>query len=137
MPDCTADATWHGSLIDGDGDVTLGSDVWGGTYATPEAADATNPEELLAASHASCFAMTAAFLLDESGYEVEAVDAEATVTLRQTEDGFDIPAIELDVRGEVPDATPSEFDAVVSQAEAACPVSKALAGTDISVRTSF
>lgn len=137
MPDCTADATWHGSVIDGSGDVSVGSDVWSGSYAPPEVDGATNPEELLAAGHASCFAMTAAYLLNGSGYDVETVDADATVTLEQTEQGFGIPRIELTVSGEVPDATAEEFDSIVEQAETACPVSKALTGTEIEVTTAF
>ncbi|PSQ19064.1 OsmC family peroxiredoxin [Halobacteriales archaeon QS_8_69_26] len=137
MPDCTADATWHGPVMDGDGDVSPGSGVWSGTYATPETADATDPEELLAASHASCFAMTAAYLLDQSGYDVVDVDASATVTLERTEAGFEIPSVRIAVDGVVPDATAEEFAAVVERAEAACPVSTALAGTEIEVSTDF
>lgn len=133
MPECSADATWYGSLMNGDGDVSLGSGVWSGSYATPDANDATNPEELLAASHASCFAMTTAFLLDQSGYDVVDIDVEAAVTLEQTEDGFEIPTIALTVDGVVPDATDDEFATVVEQAEAACPVSKALDGIEIRV----
>lgn len=133
MPECMATATWYGSLMDGNGEVSLGSDVWGGEYATPGVADATNPEELLAAGHAGCFAMTAAYLLDDAGYEVEDVTANGAVTLEQTDQGFDIPTIELTVAGEVPDATVEEFEAIVEQAESACPVSNALEGTDIEV----
>lgn len=133
MPDCTADATWHGSLTSGDGDVSLGSDAWSGTYATPDAADATNPEELLAAGHASCFAMTTAYLLDQFEYDADDVHAEATVTLERGEEGFTIPSIDLTVTADVPDAAPEEFDAVTEQACSACPVSNALAGTEIAV----
>lgn len=133
MPEHTADATWSGSLMDGDGDVALGSGVWTGRYATPDVEDATDPEELLAAAQASCFAMTASYVLEESGYSPEHVSAESVVTLEQGEDGFSIPSIEVTVDGHVPDATGEEFAAIMSQAEAACPVSKALAGTDVDV----
>lgn len=133
MPECNAAAVWHGTVMDGDGDVTLGSGTWSGTYATPDVAEATDPEELLAASHASCFAMTTAFLLAESGYDVVDVSADATVTLERSEAGFDIPSIRLTVDGVVPDATAAEFEQVVTQAESACPVSKALDGTNVEV----
>lgn len=132
MPECTADATWYGSLTDGEGDVALGDDGWNGRYATPDVADATNPEELLAAAHSSCYAMTTAYVLESGGFEVTDVTADAVVSL-DIEDGFDITAIELTVTGAVPDATEAEFREAATQAEAACPVSKALAGTEIDV----
>lgn len=133
MPECIADATWYGSLMDGDGDVALGSDTWSGPYATPEVPETTDPEELLAASHASCFSMTAAYLLDESGYDVQSVQTDAAVTLEQSEAGFEIPSIELSVDGHVPDATVEEFEMVIEQAEATCPVSNALTAPEIDV----
>lgn len=133
MPECNADATWYGSLTEGDGEVSLGDDLWSGRYGTPDMTDATNPEELLAAGQASCFAMTAAYVLDQSGYDVEHVAADATVRLEQTEQGFEIPSVTVGVNGEVPDATAEEFEAAISQAEEACPVSNALSGTAIEV----
>lgn len=137
MPACTADATWYGSLMNGEGTVALGSGLWDGPYGTPDAADASNPEELLAAGHASCFAMTVAYTLTEAGYSPEHVDTEAMVHLEQNEDGFSIESIEVLVEGEVPDATAEEFHAVVSAAEQHCPVSKALGGTEIDVTASM
>lgn len=137
MPECNAAAVWHGTVMDGDGDVSLGSGAWSGTYATPETADATNPEELLAAGHASCFAMTTAYLLAESGYEVIDVSADAAVTLERDEGGFDIPSVHLTVDGVVPDATAAAFEAIAAEAEVACPVSNALAGTEIHLTTDF
>lgn len=132
MPECTADATWYGSLTDGEGDVTLGDDGWSGRYATPDVPDATNPEELLAAAHSSCYAMTTAYVLETNGFEVTDVTTEAVVSL-DVEGGFDVTAVELTVTGDVPDATDEEFREAAAQAEAACPVSKALAGTEIDV----
>lgn len=137
MPECTADANWSGTVMNGSGSVALASGVWEGAYGTPEAADATNPEELLAASHASCFAMTAAYILDESGYDHEGVDAEAAVALEITDDGFDIPSVTLDVEAAVPDASEAEFQEAILAAEHACPVSGALTGTDIEVNASL
>lgn len=117
----------------GDGEVALDSGVWSGRYATPDVADATDPEELLAAAQASCFAMTASYVLEQSGYSPERLDAESVVTLEQGADGFSIPAIEITVSGNVPDATDEEFASQMAAAEAACPVSQALAGTEIEV----
>lgn len=137
MSDHTADATWNGTLTDGDGTVELGSGVWTGAYATPDVDGATDPEELLAAGHASCFAMTLAYALDEAGYDPERVDAEATVTLDVSEAGFTITTVELTVEGVVPGATAEQFAAVVEEAEAHCPVSKALGGPDVEVTASL
>lgn len=119
--------------MDGDGVVALGSGVWSGTYATPDVADATDPEELLAAAQASCFAMTASYAFEQAGYSPQRVSADSVVTLEQTETGFSIPTVEVAVGGTVPDATDAEFRAVVADAEDACPVSGALAGTDVQV----
>lgn len=135
MPECYADATWNGNVTDGSGEVAFGTGVWRGTYATPEVPSATNPEELLAAAHASCFAMTAAYVLEMKGYDVDSLTADAAVTLEQTADGFDIPGIELTVAGTVPDASEEAFTAIVDEAAAICPISAALAGTDIRVST--
>lgn len=135
MPTHSAEAIWNGSLMSGDGDgkVTLESGVWSGTFATPDVANATDPEELLAAAQASCFAMTATYVLEQAGYSSERLDTCSVVRLTQDENGFSIPSIEIEVSGHVPDATTDEFAAMVSEAEAACPVSQALAGTEIAV----
>lgn len=123
-------------MDDGDGEVTLDSGVWSGRYATPDVADATDPEELLAAAQASCFAMTASYVLEQSGYSPERVSTESVVTLEQDGNGFSIPSIEISVGGDVPDATAEEFGDTMAAVESACPVSQALTGTDIEVSIS-
>lgn len=123
-------------MDDGEGAVTLGSGVWSGSFATPDVADATDPEELLAAAQASCFAMTASYVLEQSGYSPEELRTESVVTLEVGEGGFSIPSVEITVSGDVPDATAEAFAATVQKAEAACPVSQALAGTEIDVSVS-
>lgn len=119
--------------MDGDGSVELGSGYWTGNYATPFQSDSTDPEELLAAGHASCFSMMTAYLLDEHGYAVDRINTDAAVTLELSDEGFDIPSIELTVSATVPDADEASFDEVLEQAETTCPVSKALDGTEIQV----
>lgn len=131
MSQCSADATWNGSLIEGNGKVALESGLWSGSYGQPESENVSNPEELLAAAHSSCFAMTVSFILTEAGYTPESVSVEADVELVEREQAFEIPTINLMVTGAVPDATEEEFAAVVEKAEAACPVSKALASPEI------
>lgn len=133
MPECIADATWNGTVTDGGGTVSLGSGIWSGDYGTPDVPDATDPEELLAASHAACFAMTVAHALDEAGFDPRRVDVDATVTLDIDEAGFTISAVDLAAEGRVPDATADQFEAVVAEAERHCPVSKALGEPDVTV----
>lgn len=133
MPECTANATWTGTVTDGDGTLALDSGAWEGRYATPNEPGATDPEELLGAAHAACFSMTVAYALSQAGYSPQSVDSEATVVLEQGEAGFSIPTIALETRATVPDATEEEFRTVVADAEEACPVSAALAGPDVEV----
>jgi len=126
----TAAAVWQGGLKDGKGALTSASGVLAEqpySFATRfEGAGGTNPEELIAAAHAGCFAMALSMILGEQGLVPERLDAEAKVTLEQVADGFAITASHLTVRGRVPNATPETFDAAANTAKAGCPVSKAL-----------
>lgn len=133
MSECVAEATWNGSMGEGDGDVALGSGVWAGEYGAAGTDGVSDPEELLAAAHASCFAMTTAWMLEEGGYTPDSVTAETVVTIVFDDDGLSITSVDVAVSGHVPDATDEEFAATVREAEDACPVSKALDGTDIAV----
>lgn len=137
MPECTAAATWYDTLSDGEGAVELGSGAWAGEYGIAGATDGSDPEELLAGAHASCFAMTVSYVLEESGFSPERVRAESVVTIDFLEGELDISSVDVVVSGTVPDATADEVAAAIERAERACPVSKALAGTtvDVSVRS--
>lgn len=134
MPVRSAEATWEGQLRDGSGHMALGSGVWEGPYSFAsrfESGDTTNPEELIGAAHAGCFAMASALELEEAGFDPERVHAEADVHLEQVDGDFAITRIELEAEGVVPDASEEEFQEALSGAKEGCPVSKALAGTDI------
>lgn len=126
----TATAVWQGGLKDGKGALSSASGVLSEqpySFATRfEGAGGTNPEELIAAAHAGCFAMALSMILGEQGLTPDRIDAEAKVTLAQVADGFAITASHLTVRGRVPEATPEAFDAAAAAAKAGCPVSKAL-----------
>ncbi|MFB6105370.1 MAG: OsmC family peroxiredoxin [Halobacteriaceae archaeon] len=133
MPVRTSEATWRGNLRDGDGDFVVGDDVFAGQYTfvsrfTEEETDKTNPEELIAAAHASCFAMALSNELASDGYEPERVHATASVHL---EDG-EITRSELETEAEVPDIDQETFTEYVEAAETGCPVSQALAAIEIS-----
>lgn len=133
MPESAATATWTGTLTDGRGEAELDSGAWTGEYGTAGAAGVCDPEELLAAAHASCFAMTIAYALEDRGYTPERVSVESVVPIEFREEEMVIPRVAAEVTGVVPDATDEEFAAIVELAEDACPVSSALGDQSIEV----
>jgi osmotically inducible protein OsmC len=141
MPTRTAKTTWTGGLEDGTGTVDLVSSglasyqVSFPKRAADEAGGATSPEELIAAAHSSCFAMQFAALLGAAGGSNQSFNVSADVTLRPESGGggFRISGIKLTVRGSADGVSPEQFAAVAQDAKAGCPVSKALAGTEISL----
>jgi osmotically inducible protein OsmC len=98
-----------------------------------EEGDGTNPEELIAAAHAGCFSMQLSGLLGAAGHEPESVETTATVHIEKADPGFKITLIELDTKASVPGIDEEEFQRQVEEAKVSCPVSQALAATDITV----
>jgi osmotically inducible protein OsmC len=84
----------------------------------------TNPEELLAAAHASCFTMALSFALAGAGYTDGSLETEAKVTLDKDGDGFKITKSALTLKARVPGIGADEFDKLAAGAKAGCPVSK-------------
>lgn len=124
-------AEWKGDLKGGGGTVTVGDGVWSGDYSFSsrfEEGEGTNPEELIAAAHASCFAMALSNALAEAGTPPDSVKAEARVSLRRVDDAPTIAQIDLDVVGSVPGIDEAGFVEQAEAAKQACPVSRALAG---------
>ncbi|MFC7522947.1 OsmC family protein [Parapedobacter sp. GCM10030251] len=121
-----ASANWQGTGKDGKGSVTTQSTVLDQTpysYKTRfEDGVGTNPEELIGAAHAGCFTMQLSFLLSEKGYEPTSLDTEAKVTF---EDGS-ITAVQLDLTGNVPGISESDFKEIAEKAKEICPISKLL-----------
>lgn len=118
--------------MDGQGTVALGSGAYEGPYSFAsrfQDGDGTNPEELIGAAEAGCYAMAFANMLDEEGYSPEQVHAEAVVTLDA--DALEITTVELTVEATVPDIDADAFHDIAGQAKEGCPVSKVLAGADI------
>jgi osmotically inducible protein OsmC len=98
----------------------------------------TNPEELIAAAHAGCYAMALSNVLAEAGHTPERVDATAKVRLEMLDDGGPtITRIDLSVEGDVPGLSEEEFEAHAETAKTNCPVSKALAGPEITLRAAL
>jgi osmotically inducible protein OsmC len=140
MPTRTAQTTWTGGLEDGTGTVDLVSsgiasyEVSFPKRAADDAGGFTSPEELIAAAHSSCFAMQFSGLLGAAGGSNQSIQVRADVTLRpDPAGGFRISGITLTVRGAADGITPEQFAQIAGDAKKGCPVSKALAGTDITL----
>ena len=97
----------------------------------------TNPEELIAAAHAGCFSMALTAGLGRAGYHPQSVQTSAKAHLEKVEGGFAITRIELVTEAVVPDIENDAFQAEAADAKANCPVSKALAGVEISLDASL
>ena len=125
-----ATAYWRGSLQRGRGDVTTASGVLKNipySYSTRfENAPGTNPEELIAAAHASCFSMALSAALGSAGFEPKALDVSATVELIKEPAGFTIRSSKLKLRAQVPGIEIDKFNAIAEDAKKNCPVSKLL-----------
>lgn len=123
-----ASAVWQGGLKDGKGTISTESgDLKNTSYsftARFENGTGTNPEELLAAAHAGCFAMALSNELGNAGMVPKRLEATATISLEKVSDGFAITKSRIDLVAEIPNANQAKFDAAVKAAEVGCPVSK-------------
>ncbi len=128
--DRKATATWKGGLKDGKGAISTASGVLNDTqysFGTRfENGAGTNPEELIAAAHAGCFAMALSAQLGESGITPETIQASATVTLEKKPAGWEVTASHLDVRARIPGGDRAAFERAAANAKAGCPISRLL-----------
>jgi len=135
MPTRRAEAEWKGNLAEGEGNLKLGSGAFEGPYTFKsrfeEGQAATNPEELIGAAHAGCFTMAMTAALSRAGIKPTRIHTEARVKLEKVGEGFSITAIELDTQAEIPGIDDAAFQKYANDAKQNCPVSKALAGTEI------
>jgi osmotically inducible protein OsmC len=126
----TASAVWRGALKDGKGTISTASGVLSGTqysFSTRfEQGAGTNPEELIAAAHAGCFAMALSAQLGNVGITPESIEATATVSLDKTDGGWSITSSHLDVKARIPGADRAAFETAANNAKAGCPVSRVL-----------
>ncbi|MEO9119350.1 MAG: OsmC family peroxiredoxin [Solirubrobacteraceae bacterium] len=133
----TARASWQGTVPEGGGRIGLGSGAYEGAFTlkarVSDVERSTNPEELIAAALAGCFTMSLADLLSESGHPAADLQTKARVRLEQTDEGFRITKIELRTTGRVPGIDAERFAELARHAEATCPVSLALAGTQVTL----
>ncbi|MFB1426898.1 OsmC family peroxiredoxin [Micrococcus endophyticus] len=135
-----ASTAWDGDLFTGSGTTTLvtsGSGTFDVNWKAraEEAGSTTNPEELLAAAHATCFTMQFANMLKKNRTAPTHLDTTADVTFVA---GEGITKIVLKVTGQVPEISAEDFKRIAGEAKEQCPVSQALAGVkDVSVEASL
>jgi lipoyl-dependent peroxiredoxin len=140
MPTRTARTAWTGGLQDGSGQVELTSSGVG-TYevsfpkrAADDAGGTTSPEELVAAAHSACYAMSLSNGIAQAGGTPIALDVRADVTLGpDPAGGFRLTGIRLTVRAEVDGLDDAAFQAAAAESKANCPISKALTGVEIAL----
>ena len=130
----TSTAVWHGNGPKGSGTITSLSGALkdlpysvNSRFVAEDGKAGTNPEELVGAAHASCFAMALSVGLTQAGTPPEKLDVAAAVTIDQVEGGFEITKIALTVRGKVPGVDADGFQQAAQGAKENCPLSKALA----------
>ena len=141
MPTRSARTAWNGGLQDGSGQVELSSSG-AGTFdvnfpkrAADDADGTTSPEELVAAAHSACYAISLSNLVTEGGGTVHSLDVKADVTLGADQEagGFKLTGIVLTVRAEVEGVDDAAFKDAADKAKAGCPISKALAAVPITL----
>jgi len=125
-----ASAHWSGGLKNGNGTISADSGVLKNTpynFAKRFESEAgTNPEELIAAAHASCFSMALSGQLANAGLTADAIDTKATVTLEKTDAGFTVTSSHLEVTAKIPGADEQKFREAADNAKKGCPISRLL-----------
>lgn len=126
----SASARYEGLGKDGKGHVSLQSgvmkDQFYGFTTRFEDEPGTNPEELIAAAHASCFTMALSFALAKAGHSDGTLETTAKVTLEKDGDGFKVTKSALSLDARVEGIDPAEFERIAGEAKAGCPISKLL-----------
>lgn len=129
----TANAVWKGEGTKGSGTLTTQSGVLDGQpysiklrFENEEGKLGTNPEELIAAAHAGCFAMALSVQLEQAGYRADSLDTDAVLSLEKGDGGWAIEKSALSLKATVPGISADEFDRLANAAKQGCPVSKVL-----------
>ena len=133
-------ASWQGDGLHGKGALTTQSGAlrdqaysFMTRFQSEDGKAGTNPEELLAAAHAGCFAMAVSFALSQAGHAPEELKVTASVDLAKSDDGFSIKTIALDLEARVPGLDAAAFQTIAETAKKGCPISRALAATPITL----
>lgn len=136
MPVRKASAIWYGTLTEGNGTMRMATGAFEGPYSFAsrfQEGPGTNPEELIAAAHAGCFSMALAGDLTAAGFPPQSVATTARVHVDKVDGGFAITTIDLLTEADVPNIDADTFQQIAEAAKAGCPVSKALAGVNITL----
>ncbi len=124
----TANAVWNGSLKEGEGKITTQSKVLDHSQYCFNSrfgdGKSTNPDELLAAAHAGCFAMALSMILGEAGFTPDALDVTSAVTMDA--DKLELTGSHLTLKAKIPHIDQAKFEECANAAQNNCPVSKAL-----------
>jgi lipoyl-dependent peroxiredoxin len=136
MPKRVADAVWNGSLLEGKGQLKVGSGAFSGPYdwrSRSGDGTSTNPEELIAAAHAGCYSMALSHILTSSGFPPTQIHTSATVSFDKQGEGFAITGIALVTEAKIAKIDNAAFQNFAKLAKENCPVSKVLTGTTITL----
>jgi len=136
MAERKANAEWNGSLTEGAGKIALGSGLFEGafSFATRMGDEpGTNPEELLGASLAGCYAMALNATLEKEGKAAKSVRTEANVFLGKDDSGFRINRIDLTANVEAEGIEDNDFQAIAEKVKTGCPISRALEAVPINL----
>jgi osmotically inducible protein OsmC len=140
MPTRSAHAEWDGPIDTGHGRMSFGSGAYEGPYSFESRmkdGEGTNPEELIGAAHAGCFSMAFSLILGDAGHPPESIATDAAVSFEQRGEGWAITGVELTTRARVPGIGEEEFRQAAEAAKENCPVSQALAGTEITLNATL
>lgn len=135
-----ATANWKGTGKEGSGSVTTMSGALKDTphsfltrFVSEDGRAGTNPEELIAAAHASCFTMKLSFVLNAAGATADDLECTASVKMDKVGDGMGVVGIHLDLKGTVPGMDAARFQACAEEAKANCPISQLLRSVPITL----
>jgi osmotically inducible protein OsmC len=129
-----AEAVWHGGLKDGSGSFRFGATEGKYSFASRfEGGEGSTPEELVGAASAGCFSMALSLFLGQRGYSPEVIRTNATVQLDPKQ--LAITRIDLETEADVAGLDEAEFQRIAEEAKENCPVSKALAGVQIVLKS--
>jgi osmotically inducible protein OsmC len=134
----TATALWQGTGAEGAGVLNGPSGVFQDTpysfkhrFQNEDGKSGTNPEELIAAAHAGCYAMALSFQLSGAGFPPASLNCEATIDMEKTDAGWTFEKITLSLKADVPGIDADKFHELALAAKSGCPVSRALSAVPI------
>ncbi len=139
-----ASALWKGTGLEGTGSLSAPSKFFDNSpfgfkarFQNEDGTVGTNPEEMIAAAHAGCFAMALSFAIVGAGFTAEELNVQASVILEPSDDGFTITSIQLKLQGKVPGMEEALFNELAEKVKLSCPISKALSSVPMSLESHF